>query len=654
MGAILKAGGELVTIGDFGGGLPAKTTWGDTWITRDAGIPLDQYNPVATDPLTLWKTQPSLRKVVSFIARQAGHIPWHAYVRVSDTDRQRAQGSAAEQMLNRPSKFRSGYNLWRDLITDALIYDMFCVVYFAETATKPKRLLRIPPGLLTIRSNFIGETEQIILRTPAGFDNVDLTDAPMAISWGWSPAGGTGVSPMHTLAGILEENRRSVAWRSQQWMNSPKLSGVLQYEKGFKDDRKRDRFLQSWRQWRDSVNAGGTPILEDGMTYEQLEGLNPKDAGDIEGRQLTDAEVASAFHIAPELVGARAGNFSNIAAFRQMLHGPTLGPIYTELIQAVNAGLVGEMDATPDLYVEMDRDAAINGSFLEQAQIISTSTGGPFMTRAEGRGKLNLPFIEGTDELIVPMNVTAGGQASPHDSGSQNIVPGAEKQREAALQKSIDAAVQRALRKASEAERERDAMTEAIAKVLDGQQAAIAAAGLQPDAFRKEWDPVMAEAIRPHLGAAALAAARKVLDQHNPDGDGWAEEGMAGYLDAMADTSAGGINAGVVTAVEDAAEDAELEDTFSALQSSTAVAWGASLAAQAGAFGGHDAAKASGLGSKTWITGGANPRPSHAALDGETVPIDDTFSNGARWPGDPTLDADESAGCQCDVAFSSD
>jgi hypothetical protein len=46
---------------------------------------------------------------------------------------------------------------------------------------------------------------------------------------------------------------------------------------------------------------------------------------------------------------------------------------------------------------------------------------------------------------------------------------------------------------------------------------------------------------------------------------------------------------------------------------------------------------------KTWITG-PNPRPEHAALDGETVGIDESFSNGGDWPGD-----DGEPGCNCTV-----
>jgi hypothetical protein len=36
-------------------------------------------------------------------------------------------------------------------------------------------------------------------------------------------------------------------------------------------------------------------------------------------------------------------------------------------------------------------------------------------------------------------------------------------------------------------------------------------------------------------------------------------------------------------------------------------------------------------------------------MDGETVAIDDKFSNGADWPGDPVLGAEGVAGCNCGV-----
>ena len=63
----------------------------------------------------------------------------------------------------------------------------------------------------------------------------------------------------------------------------------------------------------------------------------------------------------------------------------------------------------------MDRNTAINGSLIEQAKVLSTAVGGPWMLRAEARASQNLPKIDGTDEIITPLNVLVGGQASPQD-----------------------------------------------------------------------------------------------------------------------------------------------------------------------------------------------------------------------------------------------
>lgn len=51
---------------------------------------------------------------------------------------------------------------------------------------------------------------------------------------------------------------------------------------------------------------------------------------------------------------------------------------------------------------------------------------------------------------------------------------------------------------------------------------------------------------------------------------------------------------------------------------------------------------------KVWITG-QNARPTHAAMNGQRADIDRRFSNGARWPGDPSLPPHESCGCNCHV-----
>ena len=52
---------------------------------------------------------------------------------------------------------------------------------------------------------------------------------------------------------------------------------------------------------------------------------------------------------------------------------------------------------------------------------------------------------------------------------------------------------------------------------------------------------------------------------------------------------------------------------------------------------------------KQWTITSGNPRASHVAVGGETVPVDQLFSNGMNWPGDPEGGVDEVAGCTCTV-----
>lgn len=427
--AVLKAfSGEVVTIG--AGLEQTRTTWTDPIVLADPATPLLQYEPGNLSPLAVYASQPAVRTVVGWAARQFGSVPWKAYARKSDTDRERKSDSPAEKLLRQPGKFSSGYNLMENLLIDKMLYDRWCMVYFPATDRLPGKLLRIPPRRLDIKANWLGEVKEVwILNPVAGEPDIDITDAPMALSFGWSGESAGGISPMKTLRDILLESRRAVEWRSAQWDTAPKLTGLLKHPSHFDSKDKKERFRQSWQEFRDL--GSGTPLLEDGLEYEQLDSMSMKDAQDLDGRKLTNEEVATAFFNYPELLGMRESTFSNMVAFRQMIHGLVLGPHYADFQQAMNgSGLISAIDASRGLYVEADRETAIAGSFLEQAQIFQTMVGGPIMTTAEARARMNLPYLEGTDELIKPLNVTQGGQASPTDSGDQNKKPNTEPEQE--------------------------------------------------------------------------------------------------------------------------------------------------------------------------------------------------------------------------------
>jgi hypothetical protein len=82
-----------------------------------------------------------------------------------------------------------------------------------------------------------------------------------------------------------------------------------------------------------------------------------------------------------------------------------------------------------------------------------------------------------------------------------------------------------------------------------------------------------------------------------------------------------------------------------------AVAMAVSKVTTEGNFGREEAGRQSGVRTKRWVVTSVRPRSSHAAMNGETVDMGDTFSNGAKWPGDPSLSIEERAGCSCLLDF---
>jgi hypothetical protein len=96
-------------------------------------------------------------------------------------------------------------------------------------------------------------------------------------------------------------------------------------------------------------------------------------------------------------------------------------------------------------------------------------------------------------------------------------------------------------------------------------------------------------------------------------------------------------------------EDHSPKAVFEQAESSRAAAAAVALVTTFSAFASVEAGKqlAPGVATKTWVVSSTNPRSSHSAMNGQTVGIDEKFSNGMTWPGDPAGGVDEVAGCQC-------
>ncbi|OXM69636.1 phage portal protein [Amycolatopsis vastitatis] len=374
---------------------------------------------VARDYASIWRTQPQVRTVVSFLARNIAQLGIHVYRRLSDVDRVRLADHPLAALLSRPNPFTTRYRLIEALVSDLAIYDN---AILAKTAAGVPALVRLDPRYVTPISSNQFTVETYRYRGTTGYR--DIPAAQVVHFRGYNPEDGRwGCSPMETLRRILSEEFQAGHYREQLWRNGARLMGYLQRPVDAPEWGKgaRDRFRRSWQEQYtgNGGKAGGTPILEDGMTFVPAS-VTPEAAQYIEARKLTREEVASAFHIPLPMVGILDhATYSNITEQHKNLYQDTLGPWLTMITEELHLQLVPDFPDAADVYLEFNLAEKLRGSFEEQAAQLQTATGAPWMTRNEARARVNLPQIDGGDELVTPLNVLTGGQASPTDTAPE-------------------------------------------------------------------------------------------------------------------------------------------------------------------------------------------------------------------------------------------
>lgn len=595
----------------------------------------------SADYATIWKTQPHVRTVVGFLARNIAQIGLHTFERISDTDRRRVNDHPLAALIAKPNAKTTRYRLFDSLVNDLGIFDVACWMK-AKVDGGTAGLIRLPPQQIEPLGESWAWPEGVKFKGNKG--SLDLPDDQIVLFRGYNPTDARwGVSPMETLRRVLAEEYQATLYREQLWRNGARFPGYIKRPKaaGVWSDEARARFRSDWNglYTGSGPGAGGTPILEDDMEFVGG-GITPVQAQYLETRKLTREEVAAAFHIPLPMVGILDhATFSNIEEQHKNLYQDTLGPWLEMIQQEIGLQLVPDFDDTGNVYVEFNLAEKMKGSFEEQAGSLQTAVGAPWLTRNEARARQNLPQVDGGDELVTPLNVLVGGQASPTDSAPKAAMGIRMKARAPQTHEAKYAEVVGGFFK-----RQRQVVVSKLgAKAADDWW----------DADR--WDRELGSDLYALALQTTKTVAASVMDSLGAKPDEYDADRTLAFLATVTKRVAGSVNKATKGKLDAALEDDDpttaVAGVFDEAEGSrTAQIAVTSITAMSG-FATVEAAKqaSGGTATKTWETG-ANPRASHAAMNGETVGIDEPFSNGLMWPGDGG-DADEVAGCNCDVSI---
>ena len=612
----------------------------------------------------LYNSQDNLAAVVNFLANSIAQLPLKVYVRDGDDDRKRDRDSKAAKTLWLPNSDQTEYEFIRALMVEYYVFGCVYVWVLPDPDSESGQQIRIIPTdwvTNTEKTTSYGP-EKITVTGTAGTIEIPRTEFVRFSMYSPGNPGGY-VSPISALRQTLEEQIQAGRFRRELWKSSGRLNAQIVRPKDVQQwsEETKKRWIEAFREaWgANGSRAGSIPLMEDGMEIKTFN-ASFKEQQWAESVKLSREAVAAAYRINPSLVWhSDTQTYASSKDNARALYAECLGPDLQMIQQRINSFLLPMIGAVPGTYVEFDLTEKLKGSFEERASILQSSVGGPWLTRNEARRDNNLPPVEGGDDLIVPLNVVAGGQASPTDTHmNQNAAPVACKCGLHTKDAEDDEEVE-IVTDAKVSQKEQDEVGKLLEKFFKRQQKSVAPRiGADADWWNEDrWNKELADDLEPVLDSIADRHGEAVA---KAIGTEYIVEKTKAYLRTLAEGRAGAINGETRKKLQQAMDDLEegeelgevVKDAFEKRSGVDAALLGGMLAKTVAGWGTEEASRqAAEQGSrkrvyKEWVTG-PNARESHLLMDGERVPIDEAFSNGAFWPGDDSLDPDESCGCNC-------
>lgn len=617
----------------------------------------------------LYQTQDNLQAVVNFLSNSIAQLPLKVYVRDGETERHRDRDSEAARLLWRPNADQTSFEFIRALAVEYFVYGSVFVWLLPDADSESGKQLRIVPTEWLING---GESNayapnKIMICTKNGGTAVPVPRSEF-VQFRTYSAGSPGgyISPIAALKNTLSEQVEAGRFRRQLWKSSGRFNAQIIRPANVEpwSEEQKKNFVEAFRSAWSGVGskAGSIPLLEDGMEIKPYQ-TNWKEAEWSQSVILTREAVAAAYGVNPSLIWhSNTQTYASARDNARALYADCLGPVLQMIQQRINAFLLPMIGATPNTYVEFDMTEKLKGSFEERAQIYQSACGAPYLTRDEVRAELNLsplPNDQGK-EIITPLNVVEGGQASPQDSTPDAYdYPGVDNQAkklEPCGCKSCKAEAELRIKGKSDKEEDEKVTGVLVAFFKRQAKSVIPKIGADPENFwnGERWDKELAEDLEPVL--------TEIADKHGEDaakvlGAAYVTEKTRNYIKKTAQARAQKINAGTLAKIT---KDLESEEPDAAhvfeTRENTADVLGRSAAGSIASFAIAEAAHQAiedgaprvigRIVEKEWVTG-TNARSSHAAMNGERVPIDADFSNGQHWPGEDIGDPNESCGCNC-------
>ena len=343
-------------------------------------------------------------------------------------NRDKAKAKQVLNLLNEPNNFQSRYefwyqwSMWQDLAGEC--FTLWWRKDQADSMSTPIEMYNLDATLITVQLTPTRYPSYRLTTPSYGFNKDEPLSAHQVMHI--SEAAWQGVAGFNK--GILASELIGLdqdidLYANFVMQNGAKPSGLFRTDQVIPDAKYKEiasRLKEAWSSMTgsrvtDLSKPGQGMLLDQGMTFETVAMLNLQDADAANLKVQTMKRICGLFGVPPAMVGIQDMKYNNTQTMMDEFYKNTMAPMIENIEQKLKQHL---LKGYPNLSVEFDTKDFLQGAPLDQMQFVTAGVSNGIMTPNEGREYLNLPKIDGGDELVAKSAKQDNIQGnSPQDTG---------------------------------------------------------------------------------------------------------------------------------------------------------------------------------------------------------------------------------------------
>jgi HK97 family phage portal protein len=343
--------------------------------------------------------------------------------------RDKAKAKQVLNLLHNPNNFQSAYEfwyqwcMWQDIAGES--FTLWWREKQKDSMSTPIEMYNLDATLITVKLSDTRYPLYVLSSPSYGFSK----DTPLEYyqvmhckEAAWQGSSGFNKGILATELVALDQDIDIYANFIMQ--NGAKPSGIFRTEQVIPDAKYKEiaaRIKETWNamtgsRGTDPSKAGQGMLLDQGMTYESIKMLTLQDADAAKLKEQTMKRICGVFGVPPAMLGIADQKYNNTQTMLDEFYKTVMYPMVINIEQKLKQHL---LKGYPNLVVRFDTKDFLKGAPLDQMNFVTAGVKAGILTPNEARQYLNIPDIDGADELV---QSTGGSDkpisgTSPQDTG---------------------------------------------------------------------------------------------------------------------------------------------------------------------------------------------------------------------------------------------